>query len=149
MDTEKFISELKLSPLSAATSLDVYSASDLHNSTLSGILDKLIPFKTVRIHEEPSDPWFDRECRTSKCLKRSLERIYMRTKSENDFAAWLGHRNSTKDCVDISVEITEIIHSVIQKTKRLTFGATLIVSLVEERDLLLTEFSLLNSNLFC
>ena len=58
-------------------------------------------------------------------------------------------RNSTKDCVDTSVEIIRIINSVIQKTKRLTFGATLIVSLVEERDLLLTEFSLLNSNLFC
>ena len=58
-------------------------------------------------------------------------------------------RNSTKDCVDTSVEITGIINSVIQKTKRLTFRATLIVSLVEEKDLLLTEFSLLNSNLFC
>ena len=58
-------------------------------------------------------------------------------------------RNSTKDCVDTSVEITGIKNSVIQKTKLLTFGATLIVSLVEERDLLLTEFSLLNSNLFC
>ena len=57
-------------------------------------------------------------------------------------------RNSTKNCVYTSVEITGIINSVIQKTKRLTFGATLIVFLVEERDLLLTEFSLLNSNLF-
>ena len=56
-------------------------------------------------------------------------------------------KNSTKDCVDTSVEITGIINSVIQKTKRVTFGATLIVSLVEERDLL-TESSLLNSNLF-
>ena len=75
LDNEKFISELKPSPFSAATSLDVDSASDPYNSTLSGILDKMIPFKTVRIHERPSDPWFDRECRTSKCLKRSLERI--------------------------------------------------------------------------
>ena len=57
--------------------------------------------------------------------------------------------NSTKDCVDTGVDITGIINSVIQETKRLTFGATLIVSLVEERDLLLTEFSLLNSSLFC
>ena len=96
LDTEKFISELKLSPLSAATSLDVDSASDLYNSTLSGILDKMILFKTVRIHERPSDPWFDRECRTSKCLKRSLERIYMRTKSENDFAAWMSPKKLYK-----------------------------------------------------
>ena len=34
LDTEKFISELKLSPLSVATSLDVDSTSDLYNSTL-------------------------------------------------------------------------------------------------------------------
>ena len=95
MEIEKFISELKLSPLSAATSLDVDSASDLYNSTLSGILDKMIPLETVRIHERP-DPRFDRECRTSKCLKRSLERIYMRTKSENDFAAWMGQKKLYK-----------------------------------------------------
>ena len=44
----------------------------------------------------------------------------MRTKSENDFAAWVG-RNSTKDCVGMSVEITGIINTVIQKSKRLTF----------------------------
>ena len=68
LDTENFISKLKLSPLSAATSLDVDSAFDLYNFTLSGILDKMIPFKTVKIHERPSDLWFDRECRTSKCL---------------------------------------------------------------------------------
>ena len=50
----------------------------------------MIPFKTVKVHERPSEPWFDRECRTSKCLKKRHERIYMRTKSENDFATWLG-----------------------------------------------------------
>ena len=61
---------------------------------------------------------------------------------------WI-RKNSKKDCVDTSVEIIGIKNSVVQKTKRLTFGATLIVSLVEGRDLLLTEFSLLNSNLSC
>ena len=96
LDTEKFISEQKLSPLSAAISLDVDSASDIHYSTLSGILDRMIPYKTTRIHERPSDPWFDRECRTLKCLKRSLEKIYLRTKIENDFAAWLGQKKLYK-----------------------------------------------------
>ena len=57
-------------------------------------------------------------------------------------------KNSTKDCVDTSVKITGIINSVIQNTKWITFGATLIVSLVEERELLLMEFSLLSSNFF-
>ena len=42
-----FILELKPSPFSAATSLDVDSASDLYNTTLSRILDKMIPFKTL------------------------------------------------------------------------------------------------------
>ena len=92
MDTEKFISELKLSPLSAATNLDVDSAYDFYIYILSEILGKMIPFKTVKIHERPFDPWFDRECRTPKCLKKSLERLYMRSKSENDFAAWLGQK---------------------------------------------------------
>ena len=41
-------------------------------------------------------------------------------------------RNSSKDCVDTSVEITGLINSVIQKTERLKFGATLILSLVEK-----------------
>ena len=43
LDIEKFISDLKLSPLSAAVSLDVDSASDFSNSALSKILDKVIP----------------------------------------------------------------------------------------------------------
>ena len=51
LDTEKFISELKLSPLSAATSLDVNSTSNIYNSILSRILDRMIFFMTVRVHE--------------------------------------------------------------------------------------------------
>ena len=54
MGTGKFTSEVKLSSLSAATSLDVDSAFDPHNSTLSGILDKMIPFEDVRVHEKPA-----------------------------------------------------------------------------------------------
>ena len=46
-DTEKFISELKLSPLSAATSFDVDSAFDFYNSTLSGILEKMISLRPL------------------------------------------------------------------------------------------------------
>ena len=45
----------------------------------------------------------------------------------------LVRKGSTKDCVDVSVEITETINLVNQNTKRLKFGATLQVSLVKER----------------
>ena len=50
----------------------------------------MILFKTVVVQERSFDQWLDGECRFSQCLKRSLERIYMRTKSEKDFAAWMG-----------------------------------------------------------
>ena len=53
-------------------------------------------------------------------------------------------RNSTKDCVDTSVEITGIINSVIQKIKWLKFGATLIVSLVKEKQSNAATFRELN-----
>ena len=39
----------------------------------------------------------------------------MRTRSENDFAAWLGQENSTKECSDINVENTRMINSMIKK----------------------------------
>ena len=127
--------------------LDVNSTPDPHNLTLSEILDKMIPLKTVRTHEGPFDPWFDGECRTSKCLKRSLERIYIKTKNENDFAEWLGQMKLYKRLC--RHKRREYWNTVLcdPKTKRLTFGATLIVSLVKERNLLLTEFHLLKSNL--
>ena len=148
-DTEKFISGLKQFPLSAATSLDVDSALDFYNSTFSGILDKMIPFKTVRLHKRPSDSWFDRECRTSKGLKRSLGRIYLKTKNEYDSAAWLGQMKLYKRlCEDKRRDYWNKKFSDL-KIKRLTFGAALIVSLVGERDLLLTVFSLLIPKLFC
>ena len=51
-------------------------------------------------------------------------------------------KNFTKECVDTSVEIVGIKNSVVQKTKRLTFGATFVVSPVGERNLRLTDFNL-------
>ena len=73
----------------------------------------------------------------------------MRTKSENDFAAWLGQKKLYKRLCRHKRRDYWNNKLSDPKNKRLTFGATLIVSLVEERNLLLTEFSLLNSNLFC
>ena len=105
LDTEKFISEVKLFLLSAATSLEVNSAFDLYNSTLSEILDKMISLKTVRVQNRLFDPWFDGNFCTSKCLKRSIERIYMKTKSEYNFAARLGqiklYKRLCRHCVEV------------------------------------------------
>ena len=108
----------------------------------------MILFKIVRVHKRPFDPWFDRECRISKCLRKSLERIYRRAKGENDLASWPDKKHSTKNGVNKSLGIFVKINLVIQKTKRLTFGTTLIVPLVKEKDFLLMKFSLLTSKFF-
>ena len=73
----------------------------------------------------------------------------MRTKSENNFVAWLGQKKLYKRLCRHKRRDYWNNKLSDRKTKRLTFGTTLIVSLVEEKDILLTEFSLLNSNLFC
>ena len=78
---------------------------------------------------------------SEKKLKKELH-------EDQDFAVWLGQKKFDKNFVDTKVDITGIIKLVIQQTKRLKFGATLIVSLVEDRDFLLTEFNLLKFNLF-
>ena len=75
---------------------------------------------------------------SEKKLKKELH-------EDQDFAVWLGQKKFDKNFVDTKVDITGIIKLVIQQTKRL---ATLIVSLVEDRDFLLTEFNLLKFNLF-
>ena len=98
-ETEKFILELELSPLSVGTSFDVNSASDLYNSTLPIIFNKIISFKTVRLHERLLIYGLKVSVVLQKCLKRSLERIYMRTNGENEFSAWLGKNKLYKRLV--------------------------------------------------
>ena len=53
------------------------------------ILDRLIPAKTVRCRQRPSDPWFDTECREAKRELRRLER---------SFRCTLATETATKNC---------------------------------------------------
>jgi len=41
---------------------------------MSNILDRLIPFQTVRCRHRTSDPWFDDDCRVAKRAVRLSER---------------------------------------------------------------------------
>ena len=72
----------------------------------------------------------------------SSERIQIRTKSENDFAAWLGQKKLYKRLCRHKRRNYWNNKLSDKRTKRLKFGATLIVSLVKKKDLLLMEFSL-------
>ena len=65
-----------MSLFSAATELDVDSGADLYSFTLSKSFDKMILSKNVRVHERPSNPWFEQDYRDSNVqigvLKRSI-----------------------------------------------------------------------------
>ena len=81
----------------AWTSLTVDEMACLYDATVTKIIDKLIPFRTIRCPRRPSDPWFDDECRLAKRSARQLERSYRRTLSsdpaqaQDALDAWKSH----------------------------------------------------------
>ena len=95
LDVEKFISKL-LKTLVFSTDLSLDSAVSKYFSTLKRILDELIFEKLVRIHQRPSDVWFDEEYKISKCITRKLERKYLRSHSTTDRETWFRQKNLYK-----------------------------------------------------
>jgi hypothetical protein len=55
---------------------DVDQLANLYDSTLTELLDRLIPFRQFTRRPRVSDPWFDYECRVVKRTTRRLERAY-------------------------------------------------------------------------
>ena len=96
MDVEKFISKLLNTLLVFSTDLSLDSAVSKYFSTLKRILDELIPEKVVRIHQRPSDVWFDEECKISKCITRKLEPKYLRSHSRTDCETCFRQKNLHK-----------------------------------------------------
>jgi len=89
LDAAAFPSALLSSPLCSPetwTTLDVDDVAQLHDSTVTAIVDRMIPIRTVRCRRRPSDPWFDQDCRQAKRYVRYLERVVRRT-NPTDVAA--------------------------------------------------------------
>jgi hypothetical protein len=61
---------------------------DIYESVLRDIADRLAPAHIVRSRVRPLSPWFDSECRAIRRDCRRLERLYRRTKSDEDRFAW-------------------------------------------------------------
>jgi len=61
---------------------------DTYESVLRDIADRLAPAHIVRSRVRPLSPWFDSECRAIRRDCRRLERLYRRTKSNEDRFAW-------------------------------------------------------------
>jgi hypothetical protein len=55
---------------------DVDQLANLYDSTITELLDRLIPFRQFTRRPRASDPWFDYECRVAKRTTRRLERAY-------------------------------------------------------------------------
>ena len=96
-----------MSLFSAATELDVDSGADLYSFTLSRSFDKMILSKNVRVHEKPSNPWFEQDYRNSNVQIGVLKRSIWWPEVEMSLLHGSVVRKSRKDCVDPSVEITE------------------------------------------
>ena len=80
----------------SSKNLNLDTAVSKYFSTLKDILDDLHSEKVVRIHQRPSDVWFDEECKFSKCITRKLERKYLRSRSTADREAWFKQKNLHK-----------------------------------------------------
>ena len=90
LDTKLFMSKIAESPSSIMPNdVGLETAIELYNTPLTAILDNLIPLRTLRIRKRSSDPWFDKEYRDSKCLKKKLERRYFRSSCQKELASWV------------------------------------------------------------
>jgi len=67
--------------------LDLDNLAQLYDDVIINVLDRFIPFRTVKCRRRPSDPWFDTECRAVQRLTRRLERIARRPDMSNAPAA--------------------------------------------------------------
>jgi exonuclease III len=92
-DIKKFRDLLGISKLrddNYLSSLDVHSAVENYNSTLTNLLDTVAPItrKVCRQRQSGAHIWFDGECRRLKKEMRKLERTYRRTKLLFDCQEW-------------------------------------------------------------
>ena len=60
-----------------------------YGRVLQDIADKLAPLHVVRQRVQPKTPWFDSECRRTRCYCLFLERRYRRTGDAADRLAWV------------------------------------------------------------
>ena len=72
---------------------------DQFHADVTVLLDEMVPMRTNRVRQRPSDPWFDADCRASKRKIRSLEKDFHRAVQSSDAAAadlarvkWYGGR---------------------------------------------------------
>jgi hypothetical protein len=77
LDTNEFTRALVDSPLCKRDSwedLDAHQLAELYDTTITAILDRLVPIRSAKLRSRPSDQWFDGSCLIAKRVTRRLER---------------------------------------------------------------------------
>ena len=69
--------------------LSVDELQEIYDSTLSQLLDKYVPKRTIRRRYQPMTPWFDSDCAAARRRTRLSERIYRRSKAATDRVVWV------------------------------------------------------------
>ena len=75
------------------------SADDMvksYQDILCELLDKHAPKRSIQKRHRPLTPWFNEACVKQKRKSRCLERIYRKTRSAQDRAAWLTQLRSSQ-----------------------------------------------------
>ena len=76
----------------------------LYDDTVSALLDRQVPLRTVTFRRRPSNPWYDDDCRTAKRSVRTAERSARRAGLLSDVTlpavlAWRTERRHYLDLV--------------------------------------------------
>ena len=93
LDYAAFREALSSSPLcadpSAYDQLTTSQLFDLYETTVTEILDRILPSRRIASRYRPLAVWFDRDCRQSRRRVRYLERRYRRTLLPADRLEWI------------------------------------------------------------
>ena len=91
-DRSSFLSDLQSSSICSPDDWmekSVDELADIYHSTLSSLVDRHAPCIVINKHYRPITPWFNDACRAQKRKARCLERVYRRTRSDEDRKCWI------------------------------------------------------------
>ena len=78
-------------------SFDIFLRSrigDICTSAAGWVADQLLPVRSARLRSHPLLRWFDGEYHSLRRQARQLERVFRRSRSLDDQAAWIGYASS-------------------------------------------------------
>ena len=84
IDPEKFWQDIYASPLYAENPTNSHDYLSLLNRTLTDLLDKHAPARSVTLPSRPSKPFITPEIRAAKKIRSRLETIYRKTRNPDD-----------------------------------------------------------------